>query len=142
MATSRIAAYRSVVREVYKAVSCCIDSLSSNSEAPNQSVSPRSTRNKTITANFRSIFSARRKPEEQSQFDRDMENVVTFMRSQRMHRVRRLMTLRQKLTHTPRQTLLERYNPLHDMSVEERVKATARRVGLDMPINSNGTKEE
>ncbi|KAJ3485039.1 hypothetical protein NLI96_g5238 [Meripilus lineatus] len=108
MATSRIAAYRSVVREVYKA-----------------SVSPRSTRNKTITANFRSIFSARRKPEEQSQFDRDMENVVTFMRSQRMHR-----------------TLLERYNPLHDMSVEERVKATARRVGLDMPINSNGTKEE
>jgi ATP synthase assembly factor FMC1 len=31
------------------------------------------------------------------------------------------------------QALLERYNPLHDMSPEERRAATARRVGLSMP---------
>ncbi|KLT40402.1 hypothetical protein CC85DRAFT_287504 [Cutaneotrichosporon oleaginosum] len=29
--------------------------------------------------------------------------------------------------------LLKRYNPTHSMSQEERVKATARRVGLDAP---------
>lgn len=32
------------------------------------------------------------------------------------------------------QELLERYNPVHGMSQEERTVATARRVGLDMPI--------
>ncbi|KAI9631696.1 uncharacterized protein MKK02DRAFT_30705 [Dioszegia hungarica] len=29
--------------------------------------------------------------------------------------------------------LLKRYNPLHDMSDDERIRATARRVGLDAP---------
>ena len=40
------------------------------------------------------------------------------------------------------QVLLERYNPLHDMSTEERVKATARRVGLDMPVKENGDQDQ
>lgn len=31
------------------------------------------------------------------------------------------------------QDLLKRYNPLHDMSDDERIRATARRVGLDAP---------
>jgi ATP synthase assembly factor FMC1 len=31
------------------------------------------------------------------------------------------------------QDLLERYNPTHGMTVQERTKATARRVGLDIP---------
>lgn len=31
------------------------------------------------------------------------------------------------------QDLLIRYNPLHDMTAEERVKATTRRVGLEQP---------
>lgn len=32
------------------------------------------------------------------------------------------------------QELVKRYNPAHDMTTEERVRATARRVGLDSPI--------
>lgn len=32
------------------------------------------------------------------------------------------------------QTLLERYNPLVDLTAEERIEATARRVGLNMPV--------
>lgn len=35
-----------------------------------------------------------------------------------------------KQTH---EELLERYNPTHSMSASERVAATARRVGLDVP---------
>lgn len=31
------------------------------------------------------------------------------------------------------QDLLERYNPTHGMTVQERTRATARRVGLDVP---------
>lgn len=32
------------------------------------------------------------------------------------------------------QTLLERYNPLIELTGEERIEATARRVGLNMPV--------
>ena len=31
------------------------------------------------------------------------------------------------------QELLDRYNPLVDLTAEERIEATARRVGLNMP---------
>jgi hypothetical protein len=31
------------------------------------------------------------------------------------------------------QVLLQRYSPLHDMTTQERIKATARRVGLNTP---------
>jgi hypothetical protein len=31
------------------------------------------------------------------------------------------------------QELLERYNPLIDLTAEERIEATAKRVGLNMP---------
>lgn len=42
------------------------------------------------------------------------------------------------------QELLVRYNPLHDQTEAERVKATARRVGLDVPVEylPNAGKEE
>ncbi|KAI0028201.1 hypothetical protein K488DRAFT_59200, partial [Vararia minispora EC-137] len=55
-----------------------------------------------------------------------LANLITFMRSQRMHK-----------------ELLERYNPLVDLTAEERIEATARRVGLNMPLvpESEGTKE-
>ena len=36
------------------------------------------------------------------------------------------------------QELLERYNPLIDLTGEERIEATARRVGLDMPETVKG----
>ncbi|KAH7930109.1 hypothetical protein BV22DRAFT_1055798 [Leucogyrophana mollusca] len=92
--------YRSVVREVAKA-----------------SISPRSRRNKDISSNFRAIFENNRRADNAQTFDRDMENVVTFLRSQREYKA-----------------LLERYNPLIDLSGEERIEATARRVGLNMPL--------
>ena len=38
-------------------------------------------------------------------------------------------------------TLLERYNPGMNMDEEERVRLTARRVGMDLPIEYGGTKE-
>lgn len=44
-----------------------------------------------------------------------------------------IWSLMESRTHLP-QELLKRYNPLHDMTEEERVHATARRVGLDTPI--------
>jgi len=36
------------------------------------------------------------------------------------------------------QELLERYNPLIDLTAEERIEATARRVGLNMPEMARG----
>lgn len=39
-------------------------------------------------------------------------------------------------------TLVERYNPGMDMSDEERVRLTARRVGMELPIELQGKQEE
>ncbi|KAJ3764133.1 YwlC protein [Lentinula raphanica] len=47
----------------------------------------------------------------------DLRNATVFMAAQREYKV-----------------LLDRYNPLVDLTAEERIHATARRVGLDMPI--------
>ncbi|AEO63972.1 uncharacterized protein THITE_2109598 [Thermothielavioides terrestris NRRL 8126] len=38
-------------------------------------------------------------------------------------------------------TLLERYNPGMGMDEEERVRLTARRVGLDLPVEYSGDEE-
>ncbi|KAJ3555139.1 hypothetical protein NM688_g2738 [Phlebia brevispora] len=96
--------YRAIVRELNKA-----------------SIAASSTRNRAILSGFRSLFEQHRTGEELQQFQHDMQDALTFLRSQRMHKV-----------------LLDRYNPLHDLTVEERVKATARRVGLDMPVAAKG----
>ena len=37
--------------------------------------------------------------------------------------------------------LLERYNPLVDLTSEERIEATARRVGLNMPVTGGGEEQ-
>lgn len=39
-------------------------------------------------------------------------------------------------------TLLERYNPGMGMSEEERVRLTARRVGMELPVEFGGSGEE
>jgi len=80
------------------------------------STSPRTQRNKDISANLRGLFERHGQSDEREVFRHDVENVVTFMRSQREYK-----------------TLLERYNPLIDLTAEERIEATARRVGLNMP---------
>ncbi|EFY91303.1 Ras guanyl-nucleotide exchange factor RasGEF, putative [Metarhizium acridum CQMa 102] len=46
----------------------------------------------------------------------EAEQLVAYLRSQRLY-----------------VTLIERYNPGMDMDEEERVRLTARRVGMDMP---------
>ncbi|KAI0092831.1 hypothetical protein BDY19DRAFT_903575 [Irpex rosettiformis] len=88
-------------------------------EINRSSVSAPGTRNKVIASSFRALFDKKRNTEEQARFDHDMKNTFIFLHSQRMHK-----------------ELLERYNPLHDLTPEERIKATARRVGLDVPVNS------
>ncbi|OAX43912.1 hypothetical protein K503DRAFT_730708 [Rhizopogon vinicolor AM-OR11-026] len=92
-------AYRNVLREVAKA-----------------NAKPRSARNKDIALNFRAFFVESGRSGDAPTFQRDMQNVLTFMRSQREYKA-----------------LLERYNPLIDLTGEERIEATARRVGLNMP---------
>ncbi|OSX60357.1 hypothetical protein POSPLADRAFT_1182874 [Postia placenta MAD-698-R-SB12] len=92
---------RSLIREVNRA-----------------SILSREARPKTTATNFRVIFEQGHRSGS-NRFDYDLQNALTFMRSQRMHK-----------------TLLDRYNPLHDLTTEERIKATARRVGLDMPIHT------
>ncbi|KAF9263469.1 hypothetical protein L218DRAFT_999358 [Marasmius fiardii PR-910] len=46
----------------------------------------------------------------------DLKNSILFLKSQREYH-----------------TLLERYNPLVDLTAEEHIEATAKRVGLNMP---------
>lgn len=53
-----------------------------------QSVTAPATRNKVIVSNFRTLFEKKRNAEEQARFDHDMKNAITFMRSQRLHKVR------------------------------------------------------
>ena len=40
------------------------------------------------------------------------------------------------------QALLERYNPLFNLTAEEHIKATANRVGLNMPITPDGSNPD
>ncbi|KAA1466177.1 hypothetical protein DENSPDRAFT_790585 [Dentipellis sp. KUC8613] len=97
-------------------------------EVTKASISPRSTRNPAITQNFRSIFAERlaQSPQPDSSFYKDMENAATFLHSQRMYK-----------------ELLDRYNPLVDLTGDERIEMTARRVGLNMPSKpDDGDKSE
>lgn len=54
----------------------------------------------------------------------EMEQFVQYLKAQRMYG-----------------TLLERYNPGISMEEEERVRLTARRVGMDLPILHNTEKK-
>ena len=97
-----------------------------------------------------------------------MENAVLFLRSQREHKVRIHVVSRSsprnialalaRRTNSGRipgafqelpgmlttrcQALLERYNPLFNLTAEEHIKATANRVGLNMPITPDGSNPE
>jgi len=69
--------------------------------------------NKDIKTHFRSLVELCR----HDKAKRDLENAILFLKSQREHK-----------------RLLERYHPWFDLTAEERIEATARRVGLNMPI--------
>ncbi|KAJ7179192.1 hypothetical protein C8R46DRAFT_1072811 [Mycena filopes] len=68
--------------------------------------------NRPLAANFRSIVEKQRAS---GKYD-DIENALIFLRSQRIHKI-----------------LLERYNPTGKYTAEERLQATTRRVGLELP---------
>ncbi|KAI0254279.1 hypothetical protein BJV78DRAFT_1121729 [Lactifluus subvellereus] len=85
------------------------------------SISPRSTRGRATALNFRAVLESTKATD----FDSSTQNAITFLRSQRMYK-----------------TLLDRYNPLIDLTAEERIEATARRVGLNMPIAPRDEKAE
>ncbi|KAF9075901.1 hypothetical protein BDP27DRAFT_1211809 [Rhodocollybia butyracea] len=70
--------------------------------------------NPTLSSNFRQLAEQARRSDVILE---DLRNAITFMAAQREHKV-----------------LLDRYNPLVDLTADERIHATARRVGLDMPI--------
>ncbi|KAJ7047431.1 hypothetical protein C8F04DRAFT_1058809 [Mycena alexandri] len=69
--------------------------------------------NKSLATNFRSVIE--KQQHASGKYD-DIENALLFMRSQRIHKV-----------------LLERYNPTGKYTSDERLRATTRRVGLELP---------
>ncbi|KAF8528871.1 hypothetical protein BU17DRAFT_37326 [Hysterangium stoloniferum] len=83
-------------------------------ELSKSSIFSRSARNPIITANLRAALS-NRAVQDSTQCN-DLESAIAFLSADRLYK-----------------GLLERYSPLHDLSEEERIKATARRVGLDTP---------
>ncbi|KAH9943106.1 uncharacterized protein BXZ73DRAFT_97161 [Epithele typhae] len=86
-------------------------------EVSRAAIYPRATRPKVVSQHLRTVFEEKQPAQDDAKFQRDMRNVTTFLKSQQMHKM-----------------LLERYNPLLGLSVEDRVKKTANRVGLNMPI--------
>ncbi|KAK2466164.1 hypothetical protein APHAL10511_001806 [Amanita phalloides] len=73
-------------------------------------------KNQGVIVHLRSIVDQCRKSGD-TQGIQDLEGTVLFLRSQKEHKA-----------------LLHRYNPSFDYTSEERIKATANRVGLDMPV--------
>jgi len=75
---------------------------------------------KPLAANFRSVI----EKQKMSGKSDDIENALVFMRSQRIHKI-----------------LLERYNPTGNYTAEERLVATTRRVGLQLPKSYDPNSE-
>ncbi|KAG5289412.1 putative Ras guanyl-nucleotide exchange factor RasGEF [Histoplasma ohiense] len=67
--------------------------------------------------------STRRRQMAQAQMD-EAEQIMQYLRAQRQY-----------------VTLLERYNPGANMDEEERVRLTARRVGMELPIEAEGIEK-
>ncbi|WVF68858.1 hypothetical protein IAT40_003631 [Kwoniella sp. CBS 6097] len=84
---------------------------------------PRATRNPVVSLQIRTLVDSSLKGDNASA-EKILVETRDFMRATRIHA-----------------ELLQRYNPIHGMSEEERIKATARRVGLDTPLEFKGDKE-
>jgi ATP synthase assembly factor FMC1 len=97
--------------------------------------------NKAIAAHLRSIFEKWRQSESLDVSRHDVLNLITFVHSHREYKVGLPSVYRDALP-TCYQSLLERYSPLLGLTPEERVQATARRVGLDMPVTHQPNSEE
>jgi ATP synthase assembly factor FMC1 len=146
--------YRSILRELRLAVCCsalilCIESL-----LIAQSRKSRITRNPTVHTHIREVVAAG-----PTDLNKTLLEIRDFLKSTRIHAVSVIPCIlalgvgggSQRLNHRPMdcgiasgiaalnvpllilQELLKRYNPIADMTEEERIHATARRVGLDTP---------
>ncbi|GHJ84528.1 hypothetical protein NliqN6_0930 [Naganishia liquefaciens] len=109
MSTTLARSYRSVLREINK----------SSIHAPQN-------RNQAIKHMLRDLYERQASTlggvsktidETSLGFGRNMMEMKEFVKAQRTYN-----------------DLLVRYNPLHDMTAEERVKATTRRVGMEQPL--------
>ncbi|KAI9678843.1 MAG: hypothetical protein M1817_005903 [Caeruleum heppii] len=106
--------YRALLRELPSAPKPLTSSASPGLLTTNTS-SPPPPRSQSIHAHLRRTFSPpgtqqRTRPEE-------AEEVLAYLRAQRTYL-----------------SLLERYNPGMDLSEEERVRLSARRVGMNLPV--------
>jgi len=90
-------------------------------ELRKSAITPPAGRNRVILSSFRAIFDNAKEPsvspEVERKFTREIDDLIVFLKNQREHK-----------------DLLKRYSPLHDMTGEEHRAATARRVGLNMPV--------
>ncbi|KAI5450000.1 hypothetical protein NCC49_003890 [Naganishia albida] len=96
-------------------------------EINKSAIQPRGNRNQAVAHMLRSLYETQRQNggrEADEAFERGMMEVREFVKAQRTYN-----------------ELLLRYNPLHDMSPEERVNASGRRVGLDKPVQYSETEE-
>jgi hypothetical protein len=85
--------YRHVLRELRKAVrSLFVKRRYLHSSLP-KSISPRATRSPVIATQFRSLFEQAKDSADEARFSQDIENALTFMRAQRVHKVRRLYSM-------------------------------------------------
>jgi len=75
--------------------------------------SPKSSSNAEVKEHLQQFFESNRT----DSLERVAEDMKTFIKASRLHK-----------------ELFERYHPKDDQSVTERVRQTARRVGLDVPI--------
>ena len=106
-----------------------------------QSLAPRPQRNKALAGHYRALFEPRDGPDATA-LSREVENAVAFLKHQRKHKVSGFLRVTWSVVLKGiigiTQELLERYNPLIDLTAEERIEATARRVGLNMPEMARG----
>ncbi|EIW72322.1 hypothetical protein M231_03826 [Tremella mesenterica] len=73
---------------------------------------PRRIRNPVVQQHLRELIQEQRP----DMVEKMLSETRDFLRASRIHA-----------------ELLKRYNPLHDMTEEEKIRATARRVGLNTP---------
>jgi len=108
---------------------------------------PRSPVHKSLHETFLQPFQSQSQPppknqQKQYQKEQGKQQQITIAQAEQF-----IQYLRAQRTYT---TLLERYNPGMGMDEEERVRLTARRVGMDLPVeyglpdssgNGNGNGE-
>jgi len=90
-------------------------------EIGKSSLVPRPQRNKALAGHYRALFEQSRDGSNTTAPSHEVESATAFLRHQRKYK-----------------ELLERYNPLIDLTAEERIEATAKRVGLNMPETAKG----